>query len=167
METGAPLSLSTGVCLPQSSQRRQKRYTQTPIVNAPSAGGDPRRGDPPADLVEFSQFNQPPPPMITTTIDGVQFKVTRLKTRGPRKGETLSRNSQHGAGFAVGSVRDSDLPSGGASHAVGAGKGMTITRVTGMGKVMVADLEAVMTRARDQHRADRRAAARDRISGAV
>ena len=105
--------------------------------------------------------------MITTTIDGVQFKVTRLKTRGPRKGETLSRNSQHGAGIAVGSVRDSDLPAGGASHAVGAGKGMTITRVTGMGKVMVADLEAVMTRARDQHRVDRRAAARDRISGAV
>jgi len=61
METGAPLSLFTGVSLPQSSQRRQKRYTQTPIANAPSAGGDPRRGDPPADLVEFSQFNQPPP----------------------------------------------------------------------------------------------------------
>jgi hypothetical protein len=32
---------------------------------------------------------------------------------------------------------------------------------------MVADLEAVMIRARDQYRSDRRAAARDRISGMV
>jgi hypothetical protein len=42
---------------------------------------------------------------------------------------------------------------------------MTITRVTGIGKVMVADLEKVMIRARDQYRADRRAAAMDRIAG--
>jgi hypothetical protein len=105
--------------------------------------------------------------MTSTTIDGVQFKVTRLPVRGPRKGETLSRNSQHGAGAAFGSIRATDLPAGGASHAVGAGKGMTITRVTGLGRVMVADLEAVMIRARDQYRSDRRAAARDRISGMV
>jgi hypothetical protein len=102
---------------------------------------------------------------MTTTIDGIQFKVTRLKTQGPRKGETLSRNSQHGHGAAIGSVRGADTVSGGASHAVGAGKGMTITRVTGIGKVMVADLEKVMTRASNQYRADRRAAALDRLAG--
>jgi hypothetical protein len=95
------------------------------------------------------------------------FTVTRLPRRGPRKGETLTRNAQHGRGVAIGSVRDADLPAGGASHAVGAGKGMTITRVTGMGRVMVADLEAVMIRARDQHRADRIAAARDRLADRV
>ena len=91
------------------------------------------------------------------------YTVTRLKRRGPRKGETLTRNAQHGRGIAIGSVRDGDLPAGGASHAVGAGKGLTITRVTGLGSVMVDDLEAVMTRARDQYRADRRAAARERL----
>jgi hypothetical protein len=42
---------------------------------------------------------------------------------------------------------------------------MTITRVTGIGKVMVADLEAVMIRAHDQYRADRRGAALDRLAG--
>jgi hypothetical protein len=36
--------------------------------------------------------------------------------------------------------------------------------VGGIGKVMVADLEAVMTRARDQYRADRIAAARERLA---
>jgi hypothetical protein len=90
------------------------------------------------------------------------YTVTRLPRRGPRKGETLSRNSQHGRGAAIGSVRDSDLPAGGSSHAVGSGKGLTITRVTGLGSVMVADLEAVMIRARDQYRNDRRAAALER-----
>ena len=95
------------------------------------------------------------------------YTVTRLPRRGPRKGETLTRNAQHGRGAAMGSVRDADLPAGGASHAVGAGKGMTITRVTGMGRVMVADLEAVMIRAREQHRADRIAAARDRLLNRV
>jgi len=93
------------------------------------------------------------------------YTVTRLPRRGPRKGETLSRNSQHGRGVALGCIRDGDLPAGGASHAVGAGKGMTITRVTGLGSVMVRDLEAVMLRARDQYRADRRAAALDRLAG--
>ena len=95
------------------------------------------------------------------------YTVTRLPRRGPRKGETLSRNAQHGRGVAMGSVRDGDLPAGGASHAVGAGKGLTITRVTGLGAVMVADLEAVTTRARDQYRADRIAAARDRLKERV
>ena len=97
----------------------------------------------------------------------MNFTVTRLPRRGPRKGETLTRNAQHGRGAAIGSVRDADLPAGGASHAVGAGKGMTITRVTGMGRVMVADLETAIRNAKDQHRADRIAAARDRLADRV
>jgi len=122
---------------------------------APSAGGAALNGgDPSADLLQYSQPTPPEPMTIYT--------VTRLPRRGPRKGETLSRNSQHGRGAAIGSVRDSDLPAGGSSHAVGSGKGLTITRVTGLGSVMVADLEAVMIRARDQYRNDRRAAALER-----
>ena len=90
------------------------------------------------------------------------YTLTRLPRRGPRKGETLSRNAQHGRGAALGSVRDADLSAGGASHAVGSGKGLTITRVTGLGREMVSDLDAVRRRAAAQYRADRRAAALDR-----
>ena len=90
------------------------------------------------------------------------YTLTRLPRRGPRKGETLSRNAQHGRGIALGSVRDADLPAGGISHAVGSGKGLTITRVTGLGREMVSDLDAVRRRAAAQYRADRRAAALDR-----
>ena len=113
--------------------------------------------------------------MITTTIDGVQFKVTRLKTRGPRPDELWQRQGQRGRGASVGTVRSGDgdhsvtqrvRGQGSGDRCVG-GSGITLNGVGGMGKVMVADLEAVMTRARDQHRVDRRAAARDRISGAV
>jgi len=101
--------------------------------------------------------------MTTLTIDGVQFKVTRLPRRGPRKSETLTRNAQHGRGVALGSISDSDLPAGGASHAVGAGKGLTITRVTGLGRQWVGFKDANAARARVQYAADRRAAARERM----
>jgi len=95
----------------------------------------------------------------------MNFTVTRLPRRGPRKGETLSRNSQHGRGAALGSIRDADLPAGGASHAVGTGKGMTITRVTGLGRQWVGDKDANAARFATQARADRRAAALDRLAG--
>ena len=94
----------------------------------------------------------------------MDFTVTRLRRRGPRKGETLTRNAQHGAGSAVGSVRDSDLPAGGASHAVGAGKGVTITRVVGLGRQWVGDKDANAARSAAQAKADRIAAARDRLA---
>ena len=97
----------------------------------------------------------------------VTFTVTRLPRRGPRKGETLTRNAQHGRGAALGSVRDADLPAGGSSHAVGSGKGLTITRVTGLGREMISDLPAAVASARAQHRADRIAAARDRLMDRV
>jgi len=92
----------------------------------------------------------------------MQYTVTRLPRRGPRKGETLTRNSQHGRGAALGSVRDVDLPAGGASHAVGTGKGVTITRVTGLGRQWVGDKDANAARAMAQYRNDRIAAARER-----
>ena len=76
----------------------------------------------------------------------MEFKVTRLKTRGPRKGETMQRNSQHGRGAAVGVVNGSDQQT--ASHAVGGGKGLTITRQVGIGSTMVADLEGTVKRAK-------------------
>jgi len=95
----------------------------------------------------------------------MEFKVTRLKTRGPRKGETMQRNSQHGRGAAVGVVNGSDQQT--ASHAVGGGKGLTITRQVGIGSTMVADLEGTVKRAKAQYRADRIAAARDRLAEPV
>ena len=106
-----------------------------------------------------------PTPMIYT--------VTRLPRRGPRKGETWIRGSQsHGTAGGVQTVRAGDgdhtLTSRGRSQGSGdrcTGSGLTLNSVGGIGKVMVADLEKVMIRARDQYRSDRRAAALDRISG--
>ncbi len=95
------------------------------------------------------------------------MKVTRLKTRGPRKGETLFRNSQHGHGIAIGTLRDEDVCAGGSSHALGAGKGVTITPVTGLGRQWIGDKDAIRAAAAAQYREDRRAAARDRLAGIV
>ena len=94
---------------------------------------------------------------------GKEVSIRRLPTRKMRKGEGMSRNAQHGGGRAMGSLGDADICAGGASHAVGAGKGLTITRVTGLGAQMVADLDATRARAAAQHAADRRAAARERL----
>ena len=86
----------------------------------------------------------------------MQFKVTKLKTRKPRKGEMWSRSGSLNTGGAVGTFGSSDLRSGD-SAAVGGGKGQTITRVTGIGKEMVRNLDRVKSRARAQYLADRRA----------
>ena len=85
------------------------------------------------------------------------YKVKTLKTRGPRKGETLSRNAQHGGGRAMGSIGGGDSNASAVSHAVGGGKGQTITRVTGMGREMVSDLGKVQRKYRTQAKSDRRA----------
>jgi len=77
----------------------------------------------------------------------------------------MQRNSQHGRGAAVGVVNGSDQQT--ASHAVGGGKGLTITRQVGIGSTMVADLEGTVKRAKAQYRADRIAAARDRLAEPV
>lgn len=92
---------------------------------------------------------------------GKTVTIKRLKTRKMRKGEGMTRNAQHGAGRAVGSVNGTDRQT--ASHAVGSGKGATITRQVGIGAEMVKNLDQVKRRAADQYAADRRAAARDRL----
>ena len=92
---------------------------------------------------------------------GKEVKIKRLPTRKMRKGEGMTRNSQHGAGYAMGSVKGGDRQT--ASHAVGGGKGATITRQVGIGAQMVKNLDQVKRNAADQYAADRRAAARDRL----
>lgn len=95
----------------------------------------------------------------TTSTEQLQaqgYKVKTLRTRGPRKGETMSRNAQHGGGRAMGSIGGEDSNASAASHAVGGGKGQTITRVTGLGREMVSDLGKVQRKYRAQVRADRR-----------
>ena len=86
---------------------------------------------------------------------GKEVTIKRLRTRGPRKGETMQRSNGYGHLTGVGSVRGADGQT--ASHATGAGKGGTITRVTGLGKEMVRDLSAVKRKASAQYKADRRA----------
>ena len=92
---------------------------------------------------------------------GKEVTIKRLPTRKMRKGEGMTRNSQHGAGAALGSVQGNDRQT--ASHAVGGGKGATITRQVGIGAQMVSDLDTVRRRAADTYAADRRAAARERL----
>jgi len=92
---------------------------------------------------------------------GKEVTIKRLPTRKMRKGEGMTRNAQHGAGYAMGSVQSGDRQT--ASHAVGAGKGGTITRVTGLGSQWVGDKDANAAAAAAQYAADRRAAARDRL----
>ena len=96
---------------------------------------------------------------------GKQVSIKRLRTRKPRKGETMQRNSQHGAGYAMGSVRGGDRQT--ASHAVGGGKGATITRQVGIGSRMVENLDQVKRNAAATYAADRRAAAKERLMGKI
>ena len=105
----------------------------------------------------------------------VTFTITRLPRRGPRKGETWIRGSQsHGTSGGVQTVRADDgdhtLTSRGRSQGSGdrcAGSGLTLNSVGGIGKAMISDLPAAVASARAQHRADRIAAARDRLMDRV
>lgn len=97
------------------------------------------------------------------------YTLTRLPRRNPRADELWQRQGQRGRGASVGQVRrgdgDQSVTVRGRGQGSGdrcVGRGVTLNPVGGMGKVMVADLEAVMIRARDQYRADRRAAALER-----
>jgi hypothetical protein len=91
----------------------------------------------------------------------MQFTVKKLPTRGPRKGELWQRQSQHGTGSALGNVKESDRTTG--DTCAGMGKGVTLTKVGGIGKTMISDLSATVSRANAQYKADRRAAALDRL----
>ena len=96
---------------------------------------------------------------------GKPVTIKRLKTRKMRKGEGMTRNAQHGAGRAMGSVNGTDRQT--ASHAVGGGKGATITRQVGIGSRMVKNLDEVKRNAAATYAADRRAAAQDRLMGKI
>ena len=103
---------------------------------------------------------------LLNTIDelkasGLTPSVKVLKTRGPRKGETMQRHDGYGHLTGVGSVRKGDGQT--SSHAVGGGKGGTITKVCGIGATMVNDLGKVQSNYAKQIRADRKAAARERL----
>jgi hypothetical protein len=95
---------------------------------------------------------------LDLTIAEVQGKVTvkRLRTRGPRKGETLTK--AQGAGRVVGNVRGTDSNAAGVSAGTN-GARMTLTTQRGQGAQMVDDLDTVKARyARvkaAEHRADR------------
>ena len=102
----------------------------------------------------------------TEQLQAQGYKVKTLKTRGPRKGETLGlRGSQsHGTSGGVQTVRsgDGDHTSTRKGRAQGSGDrcvggGLTMNKVGGMGKQMVSDLAKVQRKFRAQAKADRRA----------
>ena len=68
---------------------------------------------------------------------------------------------------AIGIVRDTDENGKGQALRCSSGGGMTFTRARGLGASMVDDLDAAVRAAKEQHRADRIAAARDRLADRV
>ena len=95
------------------------------------------------------------------TAAGKEVTITRLPARKMRKGEGWQRQSQHGAGRAMGAVNESGSATG--ATTTGGGKGMNLNRVYGIGAAMVKDLDATRAAAAAQYAADRRAAARERL----
>ena len=65
---------------------------------------------------------------------------------------------------AIGTVRSSDLNVKGQAIRVSSGRGSTMTPARGLGASMVADLDSAIASAKAQHRSDRIAAARERLS---
>ena len=80
---------------------------------------------------------------------GKTVTVKVLKTRGPRKGETWTRGRATSAGMvagrALGSVKGGDSTT--KATIAGGGREQTMTKVCGIGKEMVRDLEGVKRRA--------------------
>ena len=85
----------------------------------------------------------------------MKFTVTKLRTRHPRKGELWSKNS---VGMTKGIAKGTDRSSDSSTHAftAGGGREQTFTKVCGIGKVMVRDLDKVKKRAKLQYIKDRR-----------
>ena len=96
--------------------------------------------------------------------NGKQVTIKVLKTRKPRKGETWQRQSQHGAGRAYGAVNSSSEGATGATTC-GGGAGMNLNKVYGIGSTKVQNLAKVQSTYQEQMRADRKAAALDRLAG--
>ena len=91
------------------------------------------------------------------------YTVTRLKTRGPRKGELWQRDCSSGRP-ALG-THDTSKGSyvGSGDIAIGAGRMGTLNPVQSLGRQWVGDKTANAARAAAQYAADRRAAARERL----
>lgn len=79
----------------------------------------------------------------------------------------MALHNQHKAIGHLGNGADGVRASMAVGSANGSGRGMTLTPVTGLGRVMIDDLAGAIARAKAQHRADRIAAARDRRHDAV
>ena len=77
----------------------------------------------------------------------------------------MALHNQHKAIGPLGNGADGIKATMACGSAGGSGRGMTLTRVTGLGARMVANLPAVMVAYKAQAKADRRAAARDRAAG--
>ena len=93
------------------------------------------------------------------------YVTKQLKQRGPRKGETWQRQSQHGSGRALNHAGQAVSGSSTGASAVGSGGSMNLNAVGGIGKTMVRDIESVKRKAAAQYKADRRQAAIDRAMG--
>ena len=65
---------------------------------------------------------------------------------------------------AIGNTRSTDTNLKGQALRASSGGGMTFTKARGLGASMVSDLEGVKRKAKAQYRADRIAAARDRLA---
>ena len=65
---------------------------------------------------------------------------------------------------AIGTARSTDTNTKGIALRASSGSGMTFTKARGLGASMVADLDGTVKRAKAQYRADRAAAARDRLA---
>ena len=93
--------------------------------------------------------------------EGKQVRVKVLRPRKMRQGEGLSRDQQHGKGTAKGNLGGLDSISG-AGQAVGSG--FHCRPINSMGGSMVRNLGQVQSNYEKQIRADRKAAAQDRIA---
>ena len=92
---------------------------------------------------------------------GKRVSVKVLRPRKMRQGEGLSRDQQHGKGAAKGNLGGLDSISG-AGQAVGSG--FHCRPINSMGGSMVRNLGQVQSNYEKQIRADRKAAAQDRIA---
>ena len=90
------------------------------------------------------------------------YTVKVLKTRGPRKGELWAPGQ--GGGRVLGNVQGTDSNTAGVAAGTN-GARMTMTPQRGLGANTVANLSKVKRVADAQYKADRRAAALDRLAG--
>ena len=95
---------------------------------------------------------------------GKTVTVKKLRTRGPRKGETWSKSpAGMVSGRALGNVKSATDSTTKATVA-GGGREQTMTPTCGIGKEMVRNLGKVQDAYRKQIAADRRQAAQDRMA---